>query len=133
MAAEGVVDFSNAKLLDRRWTLKLLWLCNAYQAKKRSEVITLHFLRVANALSTQHVDLFKKAWSSSEQFIDIIEATDMPWLDRDRKPRKQYDEYKELLEAYKQEFGDWNDPEFRKQVEAEVEEARRKRLGITSG
>jgi hypothetical protein len=64
---------------------------------------------------------------------DLIETLEQPWLATDTKPRKNYDEYKELLEAYKEEYGDWNDPEFRKKVEAEVEEARQKRLGTWKG
>jgi len=132
MAADGYMDFSKADLLDRRWKTKLLWFCKSYQSKKQSEVLSMHLARTLSVLSTPHVDLFKEMWRNTATLIDSIEVLERPWLDRDRKPKKHYDEYKELLEAYKEEFGDWNDPEFRKQVEAEVAEARRKRLGINS-
>ena len=132
MAAEGFIDFSKADLLDRRWKTKLLWFCKAYQSKKQAELLNLHFIKATSALNPANVDLFKELWKSSDKLIELIKDLSMPWLDRDRKAGKHYDEYKELLDAYKEEFGDWNDPEFRKQVEAEVEEARRKRLGINS-
>ena len=130
MAADGRIDFSKANLLDRQWKLRLLWLCGAYRAKKESDILRLHLFRCTGALATDNNDLFKKMWQNSDDIVSSILELELPWLDRDRKPRKQYDEYRELLEAYKEIIGDWDDPEFRKQVELEIEQARRKRLGL---
>lgn len=132
MAADGF-DFSKAVLLDRRWKLRLLWISRAYQDNKQAESLKLRLLKTSAICSSPHLELVKSAYGSFDQMADVIDTIAQPWLARDTKPRKNYDEYRELIEAYKEEFGDWNDPEFRKKVEAEVEEARQKRLGIWKG
>lgn len=132
MAADGF-DFSKAVLLDRRWKLKLLWLARAYQDTKQIELLKLRLLKSSAICSSPHLDLVKSASSNFDKVADAIDDMSQPWLARDMKPKKNYDEYKQLIDAYKEEFGDWNDPEFRKKVEAEVEEAKQKRLGIWKG
>lgn len=132
MAADGF-DFSKANLLDRRWKLKLLWMARAYQDSKQADLLRLRAIKSASFCSSPHLELVKSSSKVFDQMADLIETLEQPWLATDTKPRKNYDEYKELIEAYKQEYGDWNDPEFRKKVEAEVEEARQKRLGIWKG
>jgi hypothetical protein len=132
MAADGF-DFSKAALLDRRWKLRLLWIARAYQDTKQIELLKLRLLKTSAICSSPHLELVKSAYSSFDQMADVIDELSQPWLARDTKPRKNYDAYRELIDAYKEEFGDWNDPEFRKKVEAEVEEARQKRLGIWKG
>ncbi len=134
MAAEGRVDFSKARLLDRKWNLRLLWLCKAYQAEKNVELLKLEYARFVSALSTDSSDVFKQAWGSSDKVKDLIKEELVPWLvDKDTPNRKDYNEYRDLLEAYRVMIGDPDDPEFMAQVEKDVEKLRQQRLGNNSG
>lgn len=133
MAADGFVDFSKAELLDRRWKLKLLWMCKAYQAKKQSETLNLRLNQTVSALSHASSDLFKSMWERSDSIIATMTELAMPWLDRDITPKKDYNEYSDLIEAYKIRFGDMNDPVWRKKVEEAVVAMKKQRLGPNNG
>ena len=117
MAADGIVDFSKAELLDRRWKLKLLWMCKSYQSKKQIEMLGLRLNQTIGVFNPSSVELFKSMFKRSDNLVDLITELAMPWLDRDLKPKKDYNEYQELIDAYKQRFGDMNDPVWRKKVE----------------
>ena len=134
MAAEGRVDFKEARPLDRKWNLRLSWISKAYQAEKNVQLLRLQYERFLSTLSTDSPDLFKQAWANADKVVDFIKEELVPWLvDKDTPKRKDSNEYRELIEAYKQMIGDWDDPEFRDKVEKEIETLRQQRLGKTNG
>lgn len=106
MAADGVVDFSKADLLDRNWQIRLLWLGKSYQQQKQADLLKLYLLKMTNTLSSDEPKLIKEMWGHCDRTIDDISRLDQPWLDRDTKPKTQYNEYAELIAAYKRIFGD---------------------------
>ena len=120
VAADGLVDFSKAKLLDRRWNLKLLWICQSYQARKQAEIVSLRLTQMTSALDPANIELFKHAWSISDNLIHTVTELTMPWLARDLKPKKDYNVYSDLIEAYKNQFGDMDDPVWRKTIEDSI-------------
>lgn len=133
MAADGLVDFSKAKLLDRNWNTKLLLLLKLYRNNKQVKIANLYFQRAVGALAYGNPDTFKAAWALSDKAIDLVESLESPWLDRDIKPEKDYDEYRALIEQYKQQIGDLNDPEFKAQIDSAVEELKRQSRGDADG
>lgn len=133
VAADGLVDFSKAKLLDRGWTIKLRLLLKAYQDNKQAKMSNLYFQRAVSVLAYGDPDTFKKAWALSDKAIDLIEQLECPWLDRDRKPKKDYNEYRALIEQYKRVIGDPDDPAFKVKIDEAVEELKRRSSGTFDG
>jgi len=133
MAADGLVDFSKAKLLDRNWNTKLRLLLKVYQNNKQVKIANLYFQRAVGAIAYGDPDTFKKAWALSDKGIDLIEQLECPWLDRDRKPKKDYNEYRALIEQYKRVIGDPDDPAFKVKIDEAVEELKRRSSGTFDG
>ena len=111
MAVDGIVDFSEAVILDRKWQTRLLLLSKSYQQKKQADLVKLYFLKMSGTLSSNEFKIVKEMWSHCDDTIDSISRLDQPWLDRDTKQDRQYNEYAELIAAYKRIFGDPKDTE----------------------
>jgi hypothetical protein len=133
VAADGLVDFSKAKLLDRGWNLKLRLLLKVYQDNKQAKISNLYFQRAVSALAFGSSETFKSAWALSDKAINLIEQLECPWLDRDRKPKKDYNEYRDLIEQYKRVIGDPDDPAFKVKIDEAVEELKRRSSGTFDG
>jgi len=119
MAADGVVDFRDASLLDRRWDLRLRWLTAAYVSSKRGEVAMARHMRYTSALSTEDSKLFDKVWKLSGQSLAEFDAAIRPWLDRsDSKPAASVEDD---IALFKRLVGDMDDPVFRAKMEALAE------------
>lgn len=115
MAADGVVDFRDADLLDRRWSLRLRWLTEAYSGSKRAEVALARHMRYTGALGTDDAKLFEKAWKLSAKTLEDLDAALRPWLDRQKSALGLENE--SLVEKYKKVIGDMSDPAFRAKME----------------
>jgi hypothetical protein len=133
MAADGLVDFSKAKLLDRNWNTKLRLLLKVYQNNKQVKIANLYFQRAVGAIAYGNPDTFKAAWTLSDKAIALIESLESPWLDRDKKPKKDYDEHLALIEQYKRQIGDLNDPKFKAEIDRVVEQLNRESRGTADG
>lgn len=133
MAADGLVDFSKARLLDRNWNIKLRLLLKVYQNNKQVKIANLYFQRAVGAIAYGNSDTFKAAWSLSDKSIDLIETLESPWLDRDKSNKKHYDEHLALIEQYKRQIGDLNDPEFKAEMDRIVEQLNRESRGTADG
>lgn len=82
MASNGIVDFSNAKLLDRKWELRLKWLAKSFMARKAADVVKLGIIRYTGALGYGTSELFNESWESMGSLIEDYVATTMPWSDK---------------------------------------------------
>jgi hypothetical protein len=129
MAADGVVDFRDADLLDRRWTLRLKWLTEAYSASKRAEVALARHIRYTGALGTDDAKLFDKAWKLSGKTLEELDLALRPWLERQQTAAGLTSEHEALIEKYKRVIGDMNDPVFRAKMDEIAADLRRQRLG----
>lgn len=120
MAADGVVDFRDADLLDRRWNLRLRWLTEAYSGSKRAEVALARHMRYTGALGTDDAKLFEKAWKLSAQTLEELDAALRPWLERQRSafgPDGQA-----AVDQYRKVIGDMSDPAFRAKIDKITQE-----------
>jgi len=117
MAADGVVDFRDADLLDRRWTLRLRWLTEAYSGSKRAEIALARHMRYTGALGTDDAKLFEKAWKLSGKTLEDLDAALRPWLDRQKDAAGLGSDNESLVEKYKKVIGDMADPVFREKMQ----------------
>jgi hypothetical protein len=117
MAADGVVDFRDADLLDRRWSLRLSWLTKAYSGSKRAEVALARHMRYTGALGTDDAKLFEKAWKLSGKTLEDLDAALRPWLNQQKDAAGLGSENESLIEKYKRVIGDMSDPVFRSKME----------------
>lgn len=83
MASNGVVDFKDANLLDRKWQLRLKWLSNSYALNKSSEVVKLAILRYTGALGYGTSALFNEAWDRITTLIQQYDKVARPWVHDD--------------------------------------------------
>lgn len=130
MAADGVVDFRAAALLDRRWNLRLRWMTDAYAGSKRAEVALARHMRYTGVLGTDDAKLFEKAWKLTGQTLADLDVALRPWLERQKTAAGLSAEHESVLEKYKRVIGDMNDPTFRAKMEAIAADMRRTRLGL---
>lgn len=84
LSANGVVDFKNANLLDRKWQLRLKWLANSYMARKRADVVKLAFLRYTGALGYGTADMFNESWENISELMEDYMDSSMPWREKDK-------------------------------------------------
>lgn len=111
MAADGVVDFREAVLLDRRWNLRLKWLVEAYSTRKRADVALARHMRYTGALGTDDSKLFDKAWKLSGTTLDELDALLRPWIEREI--RSQLGSDADIgIKLFKELIGDPSDPAF---------------------
>ena len=80
LASNGVVNFKDANLLDRKWQLRLRWLLKSYSLNKSSEVVKLAILRYTGALGYGTSALFNEAWDRSTELIERYDKLTRPWL-----------------------------------------------------
>lgn len=83
MASHGVVDFAGAKILDRKWQLKIKWLARSYSLKKSSEVVKLSVLRYTGALGFGSADLFNESWEKISDMLEDYDKVSRPWIERE--------------------------------------------------
>ena len=83
LASNKVVDFKEAKLLDRKWELRLKWLSKSFMARKAADVVKLGVIRYTGALGYGSADLFNESWEKMTSLLDDFVASTMPWLEKD--------------------------------------------------
>jgi hypothetical protein len=106
MAVDGVLDFSKANLFDRNWHIRLLLLSTVYKNNKMAKYVDMCYDRAIAGISSGNYEFAKKCIEQSEKLIGKFNAINMPWLDRDTKPKTKYNEYLSIIEEYKRQFGD---------------------------
>ena len=84
LSANGVVDFSCANILDRKWQLRLKWLANSYMARKRADVVKLAILRYTGALGYGTADMFNESWESMSGLMEDYMDSAMPWREKEK-------------------------------------------------
>jgi hypothetical protein len=127
LAADGLVDFSEARLLDRNWTIKLYLLLKEYKSRKAIEVLRLHMAKSLVLLQRAPTDYLKQAAANVDMISDAIEE-EISHNRADKKKKKDYNVYKELIDLYKKKIGDPNDPAHQAEISAAVEYFRQGRL-----
>ena len=80
LASNGVVDFANADILDRKWKLKLKWLAESHSANKSAEVAKLAILRYTGSLGYGKAELFNESWEKVNELIQSYTKLAMPWI-----------------------------------------------------
>lgn len=80
LASNGIVDFREAKVLDRKWTLRLKWLAKSHASNKYAEMVKLSVLRYTGALGYGEADMFNKASEGLNALLDEYGKVVRPWL-----------------------------------------------------
>jgi hypothetical protein len=83
LSANGVVDFKNANLLDRKWQLRLKWLAKSYMARKNADVVKLAILRYTGALGYGTAEMFNEAWDGMTGLFENYMESSLPWREKD--------------------------------------------------
>lgn len=123
----GVVDFSQAAILDARWWRRANLLIDGMARDDDLEIVkasmAFHLALVSNPQLTD--ESWKGAKTAAlELFNDVINISH-PWAARSTADRKK-DEYDSLFGTYKKVIGDLDDPKFKKVIEEETARLRRK-------
>jgi hypothetical protein len=118
-AARGLIDFSEADLLDRRWWTKLWWLLDRIQA---DNVITIRQMEHAQDIAMLDYTLPEKAfdlhWDRAvSELRDVWDAL-FPWCKMEDITNKASDQ---LYRSWVNKWGDLNDPETLKKVKLTVD------------
>lgn len=79
LAANGVVNFKDANILDRKWDLRLKWLAQSYMAAKSADVVKLAIMRYTGALGYGSAEMFNESWENMGKLIDSYSSATMPW------------------------------------------------------
>ena len=87
LASNGVVNFKDANLLDRKWQLRLRWLLKSYSLNKSSEVVKLAILRYTGALGYGTSALFNEAWDRITELIEQYDKVARPWTVKEDKEK----------------------------------------------
>jgi len=115
-AAEGLIDFSKAQLLDRYWWKRLDILL--YQLEKRNyyDVIKTQHNQCSNALTYCDDDeIFKSYWKSCNDLLNDLYSSYFSWV-KEKELSKNNDVIKQLREEYIANFGDPDTPEAKQRI-----------------
>lgn len=123
-AAEGALDFREADVLDRSWWRKV-WLVKDYLARKnRTEVLRdkLHHKLVIlqSPLAITNPTIYEVVEQECNSIRDEINRLYNPWMP-EFKPLSPREYIAQMEQRYKEEFGDWNSPEFQSELDALLE------------
>lgn len=115
-AAENVLDFRQARLLDPRWWQRLFWVCDHLARKNRKEV---HYATLLRDLAVLNYDLpqdaFTRHWDGANTSIADISNAVLPWVDA--KPPTVEEIANRMYHRYVDEFGQPGDPEHDAEVQ----------------
>jgi hypothetical protein len=113
-AASGAIDFAAADLLDRRWWTKVRWILDRIE---ETNVLTVLQLQHAQHASVVNYNLSKEAfdqhWNGGNDLIKTVHDIQFPWAKKQQAAASNRGR-SDLLEEWKQRFGDYKDPEVRK-------------------
>jgi hypothetical protein len=118
-AARGVVDFSTADLLDRRWWMKLWWLLD--QVENDNVVFVRRMEHAHNAALLQYgldEKVFDLHWDGATTAMREVWDALFPWCKMDATSGKAVDK---LHEAWVKRWGDPNSPETLKKIQLTVD------------
>lgn len=118
---QGVIDFSEARLLDVKWWRRANLLIDGMAKEDDLEILRsamgFHLALVSNGnLSDESWDKAKTA--AAEAFNDIVNTVH-PWGARSTEQRRD-DEMTALSKLYKERIGDLTDPAFEAVIMAEA-------------
>jgi hypothetical protein len=112
-----LIDFREAKFLDRNWWLSAGWVLEWLEKELYGEVYglkyALHLALLEYALEQRTFDLH---WEQAQDFQARIIRHKLPWLKIEHGPSQQ--EVKSMAAKWAEIFGDPNDPEVAQKIEA---------------
>ena len=120
-AARGIIDFREARPLDRSWWLRCRWLMDGLENQ--------HFADLCYAMQQHHLaaaDLNRNssagpqnAWQSATSRLTDIARHKLPWFSLvERTPAAVVDE---AAQEWKKRFGDPNDPVVKERIRQTIE------------
>lgn len=119
-AVDGVIDYSTANLLDRRWWVKLRWLLDRYEAKQTCEVLKLQHNQHLSVLAYDlKQETFDHHWKGANNITKSIFEMTFPWSSKVTKPEAKIDDA--LLATWKERFGDIKDPKVKQYYAKQVQ------------
>ena len=126
--AEGLVDFSQADLLDPRWHTRLALLISELVARDQREISLRHHNRALAYLAVANIkqESFKKFQESEQETLEdyLVSLLGLPQAKGDRKKRMA----QKLRDSWAREFGDPTKPETQKKIDKVAEGLRMQRM-----
>jgi hypothetical protein len=121
-AIEGVVDFSKARLHDRRWWQRSWLLLGELLRKEAREEakaeLDLHLATLANARIASDPAMFKNASENATRAFERLQRMLQPWSEKQKTGEKELVD--DLIQNYKQIFGDPTTAEFKAQEQRDL-------------
>jgi hypothetical protein len=118
-AADGVIDFSKAKLLETRWWTRLALILQQMQVQQQREQLRDMMGHLSSCLSNSHLIFSgakKMVETEQELFADLMETYNSSSR-RERQNRRR-DAAKAAVDAWTNQFGDPNDPHIAAEIDA---------------
>lgn len=125
-AALGVVDFRSARLLDRKWWMRLNWLLEEVENEECKKLIGLKFTQHSSALNYLAGKTFDHHWKQLNELQARWTNFTFPWIAATRDSTSSGDSVK-LWKAF---CGDPStDPNVQARVQETAQSLRNKRPG----
>lgn len=116
-----MIEFYQAKILDRLWWKKLTILLDQLEAQNVLKLIELQHQQNAAAINYQNgKEAFDHHWNIGKKNIMDVKNLLFPWLRKETAPEEQA--IKSLRDEWVANFGDPSDPETQKRIQATVDD-----------
>lgn len=119
-AARGLIDFSQARLLDRKWWLRLQILLDEIETADlidlAKQAFMFHMLTAANGSLNE--ESFSAARTSANKLFKKVDKWLRPWV-------REEDDKNVLRSLYERYIGKFDDPAHKAAVDAEVANMKR--------
>lgn len=121
-AASGIVDFKEARLLDRKWWLRLNWLLEEVETQECRKLLELKFNQHASALNYLAGNSFDHHWKHLNDLHEKWIALTFPWI----KTRNS-SSADESVNLWKKYIGDSSDPEVQARIQETIDSLKNRR------
>lgn len=131
LAAKGLVDFRQARLLDIGWWRRVNILRNALQDADDLEMLKAAYAFPLALLGNSSLtpESFKGAQTTAKENFNEILNSLRPW-DAKTSDTARHDQIDELVTNYKKMVGDPKDPVFAAKLRASIEAERKRRAAV---
>jgi len=119
------IDFHTADLTDYKWWLKLRWVLNRLEDENTIDVFRLQHAQHASVLSYDlSKETFDSHWDAANTIIKNVFALYFPWAEESKKDAQKKTHY-DLIQVWKERYGDINDPAVKEKYDKLAEKVSR--------
>ena len=113
-AVTGAIDFAKADPFDKHWWRRLYWVMETIENEHRTRVLTLsqQHWSATRLINNLEPESYENARDQAHALLLRVMGCHYPWMRDELSRDSSHDERQDILDVYREEFGQPGDPKY---------------------